>query len=52
MRELEETAGFCSNILSFTTETREETAAVLRAYRDNTALKGNYTRGHMRRGVE
>ena len=52
MRELEETAGFSSNILSFTTETREETAAVLRAYRDNTALKGNYTRGHMRRGVE
>ncbi len=52
MRELEELDGFSSYILSFTTETAEETASVLKAYIDNTPLKGDYTRGHMRRGVE
>ncbi len=52
MRELDDLKGFASHILSFTTETKEETAEVIRAYRSNTALKGNYTRGHLRRGVE
>ncbi|MCR5824828.1 MAG: U32 family peptidase [Lachnospiraceae bacterium] len=52
MRELEEFDDFASHILSFTTESGEETAKVLKAYKDNLPLKGNYTRGHLRRGVE
>ncbi|MCR5584908.1 MAG: U32 family peptidase [Lachnospiraceae bacterium] len=52
MREMEEMTDFKAHILSFTTETAEETARVLEAYKNNTALKGNYTRGHIRRGVE
>ncbi len=52
MRETEELKGFNSYILSFTTESAEETAKVIRAYKDNKPLSGNYTRGHIRRGVE
>ena len=52
MKEIEELTGFRAHILSFTTETGEETRKVLTAYGNNEALKGNYTRGHIRRGVE
>ncbi len=52
MRETESLTDFKAHILSFTTETVEETAKVLEAYKNNTPLKGNYTRGHIRRGVE
>jgi putative protease len=52
MRELTELDGFAAHILSFTTESKEETARVIKAYKDNIPLKGDYTRGHIRRGVE
>ena len=52
MRETEDLNDFCGHILSFTTETGEETLKVLKAYKENAALKGNFTRGHYRRGVE
>ncbi len=52
MRELDELTEFASYILSFTTEDEKETEQVLKAYIENVPLKGNYTRGHLRRGVE
>ena len=38
--------------LRFTTETAEECAAILRAYRDGAAAPGEFTRGLYERGVE
>ena len=52
MREMDSFTGFRSFVLRFTTETGEETRKVLEAFKEGKDLKGNYTRGHIRRGVE